>query len=338
MSSLIKMACVDFNSDALGQPATPGLYAAAQAQDQVRWCRELGANAIQTFCVALNGYAWYRSDVAPVTPGMDGDFLHRMIDLGHREGMEVHGYFCLASNAWFRSRNRDRLTTHIDWRKNVPLTTEYLDYFCRMAEEALLRNELDGVLIDWFEEIVPLWTEAEKQTYEEVMDRPFPKEVCGPPKPFPGVDTGLAMIPRWLSDEDEIAFRRAATERAWKRIHEAMKSARPSCRIWLNVPFHAPAEPIWEKSPILREVDMMLTERCDLRIARWLQEETNSKPVLVNLGGLGRYAVDSWQELVDAGCHLYTYGKPELATMLPDLESNSRLSHVRTAMREARLR
>jgi hypothetical protein len=335
MSALIKMFSIDVNSDMLGQPAAPGLYAASSPREQVRWYRGLGCNAIQTFCVSLNGYAWYRSSVAPVTPGMKGDFLKELIGLAHAEDMKVHGYFCLAGNAWFRNSSAEarEQTSALDCRKNIPLTTAYLDYFCRMAEEAVRLNELDGVFIDWFEEIVPLWIPAEKQIFEEVMGRPFPRKPEGTPREIPALCFGEARMPGFVSEEETQAFRRAATLRAWGKVHTAIKSVKPDCKVWLNVPFREPGGPLWAGSPILKEADMMLTERCDLRIARWLRDETGGKPVLVNLGGLGKYQVEDWRQIVDEGFHLFGYCRPEPDTLLPNLGGLARLRHVGEAFR-----
>jgi hypothetical protein len=331
---LMKMFCIDVNSDALWQPAAPGLFANATPAQHMQWYRELGANAIQAFCVSLNGYAWYRSRVAPVTPGMyGGDFLKELIALAHAEGMAVHGYFNLAGNTWYRNHSGETrlLTSAIDWRKNICLTTQYLDYFCRMAEEAVRLNELDGIFIDWFEAIEPLWIPAEQQMFQELMGRPFPERPAGMPRAITAPGFGLACMPGFLSPEETLAFRRAATERAWNRIRTAIKSVRPECGIWLNVPFLEPAEPLWVGSPILKETDMMLTERCDLRIARWLREETGDKPVLVNLGGLGTYGLDDWRAIVREGFHLYGFCRCEADTGLPNLEAHSQLGQVREA-------
>ena len=42
--------------------------AGADPAQHVAWYKAMGANVIQTFCVSYNGYAWYPSEVAPVTP------------------------------------------------------------------------------------------------------------------------------------------------------------------------------------------------------------------------------------------------------------------------------
>ena len=87
----IKAFCIDFNWGPGGPNtfAAPGVYTQASPEKHVKWYRDLGANTIQTFCVSCCGYAWFRSDVAPVQPGMKGDFLKEVTHLGHKHGMKA---------------------------------------------------------------------------------------------------------------------------------------------------------------------------------------------------------------------------------------------------------
>ncbi|HQE77336.1 MAG TPA: hypothetical protein PLK00_12970, partial [Candidatus Hydrogenedentes bacterium] len=94
----IKAFCIDFNWGPDGF-APPGMYTRASPKAHFEWYRDLGVNTIQTFCVSCPGYAWYRSEVAPVQPGMEGDFLAELTRLGHEGGMRVMGYFCIGANA-----------------------------------------------------------------------------------------------------------------------------------------------------------------------------------------------------------------------------------------------
>lgn len=305
------MFSIDFNSDILGQPASPGLYAHADPKEHIKFYCELGANGIQTFCVGLNGFAWYKSKIAPVTPGMKGDFLKKMISLGHQKGLSVHGYFCLAGNAYYRFINKEE-TSNIDWRKNIPLTNKYLDYFCKMVEEAVRENELDGILIDWFIEIEPVWIPVEKVMFEELMGEKFPED-------------------KILDEKTILEFRKRAILRAWRKISQAIKSIKPECLIWINVPFIEPEEPLWVGNPVLKEVDMILTERNDLNIARWLRKETGGKPVLVNFGGLSTYKRESWKDIKKEGFHLFGYCRADPVTTLPNIDREPRLAGIREA-------
>ena len=98
----IKSYCIDFNwqpTGRRGRPfAKPGNWNGADPAAHVAWYKAVGANVIQTFCVASNGYAWYKNGFVPEQPGLKHDFLPEVVKLGHKEGMKVMGYFCISAN------------------------------------------------------------------------------------------------------------------------------------------------------------------------------------------------------------------------------------------------
>ena len=120
----IKAYCLDFNwapTRRRGRPfAKPGQWAAADPARHVAWYKAMGANVIQTFCVSTNGYAWYKGGFVPEQPGLKHDFLPEVVKLGHREGMLVMGYFCIASNPKWG-------TDHPDQSYGTP-TTYHIPY------------------------------------------------------------------------------------------------------------------------------------------------------------------------------------------------------------------
>ena len=243
----IKAFCVDFNWGPDGF-APPGMYAKASAQAHFEWYRALGANTIQTFCVSCPGYAWYRSDVAPVQPGMDGDFLKELTDLGHAEGMRVMGYFCIGANAYWSQTHPD-LTHNLPNAIAIPFTTEYLDYLDKIIPEALTKTGIDGFMIDWvynashfYPDKEYPWLDCEKQMYRELFDAPFPGDAA--------------------MDKDRIdEFNRRALARCWDRIHAAAKAAKPGCVIWLTC-FDL-QHPQLNDSRMLKEVDWLMNEHTD---------------------------------------------------------------------------
>lgn len=308
---LIKAFSADFNSDLLGRPASPGLYAHAQAGDHIKWNKEMGVNTIYSFCMSLNGYAWYRSSLAPVTPGMKGDFLKEMVRLGHDQGMAVHGYFCLASNPWYTLRYPDEEVPFPpgDKRQNLPLTKKYLDYVCRCMEEASKANDIDGFLIDWFYEIEPTWCPAERKLYRELMGETFPGE--------DKIDGSLTL-----------EFRRRAIARAWKQIREAVKSVRDSIIICVNVPFTPEKFSVFEGQAIMRECDWFLSESPELENACWVKNQVGDKPVLYNLTGWSGHDPRVWEKALKKGFHLFGYAKCDVVTTLPP-ETNPHIKIMR---------
>ncbi len=239
---LIKSFCIDFNWDPSG-PAQPGLFAHADPAAHMRWYRELGANVIQTFCVSYNGYAWYAgSAIAPVTPGMPGNFLGDLTRLAHREGLPVMGYFCLGANPVWERMHPEQ--THLEADRTtfrITFTDDYLDYFCRSVADALRKTDVAGFMIDWFRPPRRQhWLDCERPMFRELVGREFPS--AGAP-----------------AAEELIEFERRLVERAWVRIKETVDSVRPAI-IWTNHPFEQANDPLWNGHRLLREVDWVLNE------------------------------------------------------------------------------
>ena len=243
----IKAFCVDFNWGEKGF-APPGMYAQASPKEHFEWYRTLGVNTIQTFCVSCPGYAWYRSEIAPVQPGMKGDFLKEITVLGHGAGMRVMGYFCFGANAYWSEKHPSLCHPHPD-AISIPFTTEYLDYLCRVIPEALEKTGIDGFMIDWvynashhYPDKTYTWLECEKQMHQELFGSPFPGEAA---MDAPKIDE----------------FNRRAVARCWERIHAAAKKANPNCIIWLSA--YDLRHPQYAGSKMLQKVDWIMNENPD---------------------------------------------------------------------------
>jgi hypothetical protein len=334
-NDIIKVICIDINWDMFLRPASPGLYSHADPKAQVRWCHGLGANVMQTFCVSYNGHAWFPSDVAPVTPGLRGNFLQEQVEEGHRLGMKVMGYFCLGANpVW--AANRDPRTWHgvrcgnsgfvadgpgaakdTSWNW-IPFTNEYLDYFCASVQDALRKTEVDGFMIDWFRvERGPEWLECEKAMWQELFGDPFPAN---------GVP----------SSEAEIEFKRRQAERAWIRIKQAVNAVRPAV-IWTNHPFDAADDPLWSGHRLLKEVDWLLNESPKLELLAWLEDNIGPQTkVLQNFCGWADHSAGNWRDLDTKRFGLYGFTTVNPGTCLPwTLEELK--AHRRRVMRSTSL-
>lgn len=245
----IKAFNVDFNWGSGGPNgfSAPGLYANASAEEHFQWYKELGVNTIQTFCVSCCGYAWYQSDVAPVQPGLNGDFLNEITELAHKDGIRVMGYFCVGANTWW-GQNHPELSYGAPSAIHIPLTNEYLDYLCACIKDALTKTDIDGFMLDWFfnppcpphqtpSEIK--WLPCEQKMYAELFDTPWP-----------GKDN--------VDDTAVVEFCRRAVDRAWKRIYETTKSIKPDCIIWLSC-FDL-SHPQVTGSTMFRQIDWIMNE------------------------------------------------------------------------------
>ena len=148
----IKAYCLDFNWGATSRKrkpfAAPGSWAGADPAQHVAWDKVVGANVIQTFCVSCNGYAWYKNGFVPEQPGLKHDFLPEMVKLGHKEGVLVMGYFCIASNPKW-GRDHPDLSYGTPTTYHIPYTDEYLAYLTAAIGDAVKTTGIDGFMIDW---------------------------------------------------------------------------------------------------------------------------------------------------------------------------------------------
>jgi uncharacterized lipoprotein YddW (UPF0748 family) len=315
-SDIIKAISIDINWDMFWRPASPGLYVHADPKAQVRWAHELGANVLQTFCNSYNGYAWFPSDVAPVTPGLRGNFLQDQVEEGHKLGMKVMGYFCLGANPYW-AINHESHTWH-DVRSDIssnessgvirqkhadhnwiPFTEDYLDYFCACVQDVLRKTDVDGFMIDWFKvERGPVWLDNEKQLWGELMGEAFP--ACGAP-----------------SAEAEIEFKRRQVERAWVRIREAVHAVRPAV-IWTNQPFTQVDDPLWNGHRLLKEVDWLLNESPKTEFLDWLAANIGPHTKLLqNFCGWADHSAGNWRDLDTTRFGFYGFTSVNPGTGLP---------------------
>ena len=306
----IEAFCVDFNWGPAGF-APPGMYAQASPKEHFRWYQDLGVNTIQTFCVSCPGYAWYRSEVAPVQPGMEGSFLKELTELGHADGMRVMGYFCVGANTHWNETHPD-LSHPFPSALAIPFTTEYLDYLCAVIKEALVKTGIDGFMIDWVYNASHFypnkeyeWLACEKEMYAELFG-----------EPFPGDD---AM------DEARInEFNRRATERCWERIRDAAKSTKPDCIIWLSC--YDLRHPMLENSRMLKEVDWLMNEHPDPEYLEAARKACGPQTKIIQcICGWGdkhdaRKIADD-PEFANVG--LYGFARPDPTTTLPSEEDDA---------------
>jgi len=243
----IRAFCVDFNWGPRGF-APAGMYAHASAQEHFAWYRDLGVNTIQTFCVSCPGYAWYKSQVAPVQPVMQGEFLKELTALAHDAGMRVMGYFCVGANTYWRVKFPE-MSHPFPNAIAIPFTEKYIEYLCAEIAEALQETDIDGFMIDWvyngshfYPDREYEWLRCEKIMYVQLFGEDFP---------------GEEAMDQAVIDE----FNRRATERCWTRIHETAKSIKPDCIIWLSA--YDLAHPMLAGSRMLQEVDWLMNEHPD---------------------------------------------------------------------------
>jgi hypothetical protein len=296
---VVKAFCIDFNWGDHGA-AEPGLFAQADPQEHVRWYQDLGANVIQTFCVSYNGYAWYPSEVAPVTPGLKyPNFLGDMVKLGHQAGLKVMGYYTLGANPHWEARHPERVHRDDSDYIKIPFTLEYLDYFCRSVADTLQQVAIDGFMVDWVRPPQHKhWLPCEREMYRQLLGEKFPAS-GSPPK------------------DVVLEFDRRAIERAWRYLKRTVHATRRVI-IWTNHPFVEAEKPLWEGHPLLQEVDWVLNESPEAAWLDWLRARVGPETLIVqNLCGWEGHDANLWRQLAPQVFGLYGFAKADAQTTLP---------------------
>ncbi len=303
----IKAYNLDFNWGEGGPNAfaAPGQWADANPVEHIKWYKELGVNAIQTFCVSCNGYAWYKNGVIPAQPGLKYDFLPEMVKLAHKEKIQVYGYYCIGSNTRWGLENPE-YSYGIPADRHIPFTQKYLDYLDVAIREAISKSGIDGFMIDWFYQPNRAsnggeWLESEKVRYQELMG-----------KPFPGKDS--------LSETDYTAYSRLAIEKTWEVIHRAAKETDPDCKLWLTC-FDI-THPHIVNSKMFQEIDWLMNEGGDLKKIEEIRSQVGPQTRLITClaNWNGQDAKTVVIDAMKSGVGLYGFAKPNANSLLPSAD------------------
>lgn len=244
----IKAFCLDFNH-ARNVFARPGDFAQADPEEHFAFYEELGANTIQTFAVNCSGYSFFQGNVAPVQPGMKGDFLAELTERGHRAGMLVMGYFCASANRYWAEKNPDLIHPRCsEYLSCIPFTPEYIDYFAAGVADAVNNTGIDGFMLDWLfnghHHNMPrgYWLDCEIKMFETLLRKKFPGS-------------------KNVSAEDELIMDTLATRELFDRVRRAADSAGRKITIWLTSPTLL-FRPLVD-SGVYRQVDWLMNENAN---------------------------------------------------------------------------
>jgi hypothetical protein len=310
----IRAYCLDYNWGKKG-PAKPGMYTKVKPTEFLEWHKRMNVNVIQTFCVSLNGYAWYESDLVPMQPGLKTDFLSEVVKLGHANGMKVMGYFCFGTNRRWGDENPEY--SYETGKYHLPYTDKYLAYLTSVVKEVIEKTGVDGFMIDWFwqpsrtrwkkmsigvesgnkESDSIDWLDSEKELYKQLMG-----------KPFPGVKA--------LSPSDEIAYSRKALDRAWKAVRKAVKETNPEAVIWLTA--NEIHHPHVVNSDMYKEVDWLMDEAGSLESLGKIRPMAGKHTQLITCFAEWNGADPAVlaEAAIEKGIGLYGFGKPDGGGMI----------------------
>lgn len=304
----VKAFCLDFNwgDGEINSFARPGLWADANPKQHIKWYSDLGCNVVQTFAVSCNGYAWYKGGVVPEQPGLKFDFLPEMVNLGHKKGLKVMGYFCIGANTKWALDHPDE-----NWGSpsstHIPFTKRYLAYLRSVIKDAFMKTDMDGFMIDWvwnpgtFQQSYR-WLPCEQEMYYELMG-----------EKFPGKDK--------LPDHMHLEYRRRAIDRCWQTIRQAAKEAKPDSVIWLSCSIMDHPDVV--DSNMFKEVDWLMNEAGSLEHLRNLEGVVGENTTLLTC--LARWnkqdALTLVPQAMEAGYGLYGFAKPSPNSLLPDIDT-----------------
>jgi len=301
----IKAYCLDFNWGARRQFARPGSWRDADPAQHVAWYKAMGVNVIQTFCVSCNGYAWYKNGFVPEQPGLKHDFLPEVVKLGHKEGMLVMGYFCIAANTKWGTDHPD-LSYGTPSTYHIPYTDEYLEYLSASIGDAVRKTGIDGFMIDWLwqprrQSTKGKWIECEKRLYKRLMGEEFPGEDA-------------------LTKEQDLAYSRKAIDRCWKAIRKAAKDANSNCIVWVTS--NQMNHPHVVESDMYREADWLMNECGDMKRIDAVRSMVGKHTRLITCLAQwnNRDATQVVPEALKAGIGLYGFAKPRKMSGLVPLE------------------
>ena len=80
-----------------------------------------------------------------------------MVRLGHKEGLQVMGYFCIGANTRWGTQH-PKLSYGTPHTPHIPFTSEYLEYLDVAIREGIEKSDIDGFMIDW------MWMPERKAT------------------------------------------------------------------------------------------------------------------------------------------------------------------------------
>lgn len=302
----IQAFCIDFNWSGKGYAglSLPEDYSNADPKTHFKWYQDHGVNTIQSFCVSHNGYAWYDSEIVPKVPGLKSNFLKELVDMGHKAGMKVMGYFSPGTNVRWLKNHPDEVYDNYDMF-HIVYTSEYLTYLDQVIYEAVTKTGIDGFMIDALftaprdatEEMK--WMPCECQIYEELFGQPFP-----------GKEN--------ITEEQILEYKRRSTERCWDTIYKAAKRADPDCIVWLTC--HDLTHPqIRPYSRIFKQADWLMSENSDAQYLKSIQDMIGPHTQLIQcISGWDSHNAKSLLNQKDGVKRgWYGFAWPDPATTLP---------------------
>lgn len=324
-----KLFILDFNwvrsSEHFMRPSMAHELAGADPDAYVEWHLEMGCNVLFQHAYTFNGCAWYPTRLGPRVPEPGTEFLKGVLDRAHGAGLPFHSYFCVGQDRFIAANRPDWLVPESEAFGAGMLAPEsgWTDLLCRRVEEFVAAYPVDGILFDWFSygDLKPDFPVRPapfvEEPFEEINGRPMPEKA------------------EEISDEESLRYRREVLARQFRRLRDAVKSHRPECLVYFNVPYRSPAEKLWVKHPMLVESDLLFAECSRPDVVNWLLSvRGQDQGVMCVLSGRldeAQCYPKTWRRLYEQGCDFFGYCFPDPPGMLPGPWYDEDLSVVREA-------
>jgi hypothetical protein len=303
----IKLFCCDLNWVRLDTPifgtppAAPQDWAFINPQDYFEWHKAFGGNVMFCQAYTFGGYAFYPTKLGPVAPGPGRDLFPELFKMARQAHLPFHAYFCVGADltmsnmrdSWVVPTSRKSMY----WGFLAP-ESPWTDLLCARVREFLRLYPVEWIVFDWFVygslhpndfAVQPAW--FVKAPFKEIIGRDMPEDAAQ------------------ITPEESLEYKRAVLARQFHRIQEAVHDANPETKIYFNVPYRKPAEPLWVDHPMLNESDMLLAESSDEVVPWLLKIRKPGQRVMTTVVGRQDGVSDpmTWKKWFEAGCDFFGY-------------------------------
>lgn len=290
-------------------PAQAQEWAFIDPDEYFAWHLDLGVNIFYMVGYAVEGYAYYPTQLGPLAPGPGSQLFPKLFKLAEKKGLPFSSFFTTTQDFimantrfdWTVPTSRDHT-----WMGLLGPDTPWVDLLCARITEFLRLYPVQWINFDCF-------------NYGKFNCNDFPVQpspfVRGPFKEIMGRD--MPEKASEITPEESLKYKREIMARMFYRIREAMHKGNPETKANFNVPFFKPAEPMWVDHPMLNECDQLVAESSDEAVVSWLLK-IRKPHQLVMTTIIGRPAENglcdpnTWKKWYEAGCDFfaYTHGTP----------------------------
>lgn len=331
----IKLFCFDLNWVRYEKPVAVVVPSAAQdwsALDPKAYYdyhRRIGNNAVFCQAYTFGGYAFYPTLLGPVAPGPGSRLLPSLYELARKDGLPFWSYFCVGIDLTLSTQRPNWVIPGS--RVNAPYgffgpETPWTDLLCARVREFLRSYPADWLLFDWF---VYGWLKPDYPVQPaDFVAKPF-AEIIGRAMPARAEE---------ITPAEGLAYKRQVLARQFRRLRDTVKEASPKTKIVFNVPYWAPAEPLWVDHPMLNESDGLFAECSRDDVVEWLLaiRQPGQRVMTTIIGRIddGQCDPDSWRKWHQRGCDLFGYAWGEPPELKPHPAYDRDLEIVRRAFHE----